>query len=98
MQRAERTVPTYSLGQWSISSLGTPNLDLGRARVRIAPDSITWEPCSVGAGHNPGTGWFLAYSSKIDQVSGDAEFEYGMVNWTDYEAACGYNPGDCWGW
>jgi hypothetical protein len=88
-----RTVESLSLRQWSLGDLGiTRNLSGGRTEVRIDPATITWDPCGTFPvfGFSPGV--FIAYLSKVDQATGDAEFSLGQVDWTQFVTDCGEPP------
>jgi hypothetical protein len=80
-----------SLQQLGVSELGTP----GRVEVRIDPGSITWDPCDVDLediGLGSLKGLFIAYLSRIDQVTGDAEFILSSNDWREYVDECGELP------
>jgi hypothetical protein len=86
-----RQVRSFSLAQWSLGQLGVGTLSTpGRVEVRVDPDSITWDPC---LGEDPQLddlqGVFLSYLSRVDQVTGDAEFVLGQSDWFDYLELCG---------
>jgi len=90
----QKNVKTFSLGQWSMSQLGVPSLSSpGRVEVQIDPDTITWDPC---IGEDPDIddlqGIFLAYISRVDQVTGDAEFVLAQNDWSSYLTLCGEQP------
>jgi hypothetical protein len=92
-----RQVNTFSLAQWSLSQLGVSNLSPpGRVEVMVDPASIDWDPCDPltwGPGMSPGL--FMAYMSKVDQATGDAEFAYAQNDWTAFVDECGSLPDDC---
>jgi len=88
------TVESFSLRQWGLDRLGVPSLAGGRTEVQIDPSTITWDPCSTTGGVGFVPGFFLAYLSRVDQETGDAEFHLGQVDWTDYVTTCGEDPGD----
>lgn len=92
-----RQVNTFSLAQWSLSQLGVSNLSPpGRVEVMVDPASIDWDPCDPltwGPGMSPGL--FMAYMSKVDQATGDAEFAYAQNDWTAFVDECGSEPDDC---
>ena len=86
-----RNVKSFSLGQWSLSQLGVSSLSPpGRVEVRVNPDTITWDPCF---GEEPNLddlqGIFLAYMSRVDEVTGDAEFVPPQNDWSEFLALCG---------
>jgi hypothetical protein len=87
-----RRIRTFSLGQWSLAQLGVDNLSTpGRVEVSVDPDSISWDPCYEDLDLDPDEvrGLFMAYMSKVDQVTGDAEFVQGQTDWSDYLELCG---------
>jgi hypothetical protein len=92
-----KQVSTFSLAQWSLSQLGVSNLSPpGRVEVMVDPASIDWDPCDPltwGPGMSPGL--FMAYMSKVDQATGDAEFAYAQNDWTAFVDECGTEPDDC---
>jgi len=96
-QRAQvtKTVESFSLRQWSLDSLGVSSLGGGRVEVEIDPATITWDPCDPQYVPGLAPGLFLAYLSKVDQATGDAEFGLGQVDWTGYAEECGEVPDDC---
>jgi hypothetical protein len=90
-----KTVESFSLRQWSLDSLGAATLAGGRTEVRVDPSTVTWDPCNQSSMTGFGPGFFIAYLSKVDQGSGDAEFHYAQSDWTEYAADCGEEPSDC---
>ena len=89
-----RQVRSFSLSQWSLSQLGVGTLSTpGRVEVQVDPDSITWDPCF---GEEPDIddlqGIFMTYVSRVDQVTGDAEFILGQSDWYNYVALCEETP------
>lgn len=86
-----RQVRSFSLSQWSLAQLGAPALSPpGRVEVKVDPASISWDPC-LGADPQLDDlqGIFLSYLSRVDQVTGDAEFVLGQSDWFDYLELCG---------
>jgi len=80
-----------SLQQLGVSELSTP----GRVELRIDPDTITWDPCDIDLEElDLGSlkGLFIAYMSRGDQVTGDAEFILGSTDWREYVEECGGIP------
>jgi hypothetical protein len=59
----------------------------------VDPDTIFWDPCF---GEEPELddlqGIFLAYVSRVDEVTGDAEFILAQNNWSPYLEICGEQP------
>ena len=95
-QRAQvtQTVESFSMRQWSLDSLGVSTLAGGRIEVELDPATITWDPCDPQTIPGLTPGLFVAYLSKVDQATGDAEFGLGQVDWTDYIVDCGESPED----
>ncbi len=84
-----KNVESSSLRQWSLGDLGVSSLAGGRVEVVLDPAAIT-DPCappSIGT-----VGLIIAYASKVDQTTGDAEFVLGQIDWTDYLDECGGVP------
>jgi hypothetical protein len=92
-----RTIETFSSRQYSLSSLGVNNLAGGRVEVYVDPATITWNPCNAPMPGFEGLqfGAFIAYLSKVDSGSGDAEFAMGLSNWSEYADDCGEQPIEC---
>ena len=67
-----RVVHTYSLSQWSFEELGVDVAD-GPLSVELwlDPDQVDDDPCG-----DPYVNAFFAYVSKVDNLTGDAEFIY----------------------
>lgn len=89
-----KQVRSFSLGQWSLSQLGVGELNPpGSVVVEVDPDSIIWDPC---IGEEPSLedlqGIFMAYLSRVDQATGDAEFILGQNDWGGYLTLCGEQP------
>ena len=64
------------------------------SRRKVDPDRITWDACNGMFGGPGGFGTLITYMSKVDGVTGDAEFGLGQNDWTMFEIDCGYEPGD----
>ncbi len=83
-----RGVKGLSMAQWSLPSLGVSSLTLGRVEVRPDPNAPGFEPCG-----NPSQvfnlSMVMAYSSKVQQSTGDAEFNVGQVEWEEFKIECG---------
>jgi hypothetical protein len=88
-----RTVESFSLRQWSLADLGAPNLVNGRAEVQLDTGTQGFDPCDPGSVPFVST-LLMTYFSKVDNATGDAEFGYGQLDWTDYADTCGTNPVD----
>jgi len=70
-----RTVPKLSMRQWSFQQLGvSPTEGAMTVEVWLDPDDVADDPCDFG---EPA---ILAYVSKVDSGTGDAEFIYAF--WT----------------
>jgi hypothetical protein len=89
---ASKRIRTFSLGQWSLAQLGVEELGTpGLVELSVEPDTITWDPCFTEPDlelEDLG-GLFMAYMSRVDQVTGDAEFIQGQTDWLDYIGLCG---------
>lgn len=94
---ATRRINTFSMAQWSLQQLGVSNLsNPGRVEVMLDPDGITWDPCDPLYSGLGAFGAFIAYMSKVDGVTGDAEFSLAQNDWTTFAVDCGFEPGeDC---
>ncbi len=92
---ANRQVRTFSLAQWSLQQLGVSNLsNPGRVEIMVDPDTVSWDPCDPLFSGPGGFGSFMSYMSKVDGVTGDAEFGLAQNDWTAFAVDCGYEPGD----
>lgn len=93
-----KQVESFSLRQWALSSLGVTTLAPGgRVEVQIDPATITWDCCSQSPADflNTQFGLFMAYISRVDQVTGDAEFALGLTDWQEFVLECGEEPDPC---
>lgn len=88
-------VPAFSMTQWRLEQLGVSSMTTpGRVEVVIDPATVTWDPCELDPNNpDPETTAFLAYLSRIDQATSDAEFQPGQSDWQDYIDLCGGLPG-----
>jgi hypothetical protein len=86
-----RDVPAFSMSQWSLEQVGVPAMtEPGRVEVTIDPDTVTWDPCNQDPANPDLEGAvFLAYLSRIDQATIDAEFHPGQSDWKAYTDLCG---------
>ena len=86
-----REVGSFSLGQWSLDQLGVTELVVpGRVQVWVDPQSVGWDPClGEELGIEDLAGVFMTYLSRVDRVTGDAEFVLGQSDWADYLDLCG---------
>ncbi|MFZ2493325.1 MAG: hypothetical protein WA208_17740 [Thermoanaerobaculia bacterium] len=98
-----KSVPAGSVLQWSLSEFGVPSLASGRVEF-TAESGVTVDPCNQAddppacldpceAGCSGKYGFsssaaFIAWASKIDNGSGDAEFLLSSVDWMGYNATC----------
>jgi len=89
-------VKSLSLVQRGLTQLGVSELSTpGRVEVVIAPGTVNFDPCAVDfENFQPGSlkGVFIAYMSRVDQATGDAEFILGDNDWRDYVDRCGGIP------
>jgi hypothetical protein len=85
-----RVVKALSLAQWSLKQLGVSDLSTpGRVEVRLDPDTITWDPCDVDVENIDSLrGVFIAYISRIDRSTGDAEYIPSQTDWTEFLEQC----------
>lgn len=89
-----KRVPAFSMSQWNLGQLGVPTMTTpGRVEVVIDPDTVTWDPCDMDP-DNPDleAGAFLAYMSRVDQATSDAEFQPGQGDWKAFIDLCGEQP------
>ena len=68
----------------------------GRVEVSVDPSTEAWTPCSVSYGFmgTDAAPALVAYYSKVDNVTGDAEFGIGQVDWEQQGIDCGETPTD----
>lgn len=92
-----KEVEGLSLRQWNLEKdFGIANLSAGRVEVSVDPSTEGYDPCGVSYGFF-GTAMapaLLAYYSKVDNVTGDAEFGIGQVDWAQHGVDCGETPTD----
>lgn len=68
------TIPPLSVRQWSFQQLGVTSVDGGMTvEVWLDEGSISEEPCESGASA------IIAYVSKVDRGTGDAEFIHALA-------------------
>jgi len=92
-----RGVKGLSIAQWSLSSLGVSSLAAGRVEVRPDPNAPAFDPCGDPAQFLT-RAMVMSYSSKVQQSTGDAEFNVGQVDWEAFKFECGTTPvDDCTG-
>lgn len=87
----KRRVKGLSLSQWSLNQLGVDVLTTpGRVEVRVDPATIDWDPCAVDLGSIGSLrGVFIAYLSRVDRATGDAEFIPAQNDWSPFIEECG---------
>ncbi len=96
VNQQDKTVQALSLSQWPLASLGVGSLDGGgRVEVRLAESAIPDDPCQYGIDIGLPVGIVMAYLSKADNATNDAEFMLGQVDWTEYVEECGSTPDGC---
>jgi hypothetical protein len=90
------SVEAFSLRQWGLADLGVSSLTGGRVEVRLDSAASGFDPCdSTFTGWTPFvSGLVMAYYSKVDNATGDAEFGYGQLDWSDFIAECDTDPTD----
>jgi hypothetical protein len=90
---ATLTVPAFSLVQRNLAQLGTPSMTApGRVEVVVDPATVTWDPCDPEISLDGDGAGFIAYLSKVDQATSDAEFHPGQSDWKAYTDLCGDPP------
>ncbi len=94
-QLAQKTenIEAYSLRQWNLKDeFGVDGLKNGLVDIRIAPSVAAQDPCGNLAGSlSP---MLMAYFSKNDQATGDAEFSIAQPDWRDLPDQCDEGPMD----
>jgi hypothetical protein len=87
-------VRAFSMSQWSLQQLGVAAMTIpGRVEIMIDPATVTWDPCDQDPENLDLEGAaFLAYMSRVDQATSDAEFSPGQSDWKAYTDLCGENP------
>ncbi len=92
-----REVESLSLRQWNLErDFGITGLDGGRVEVSVDPSSEGYDPCAVSYGFlgTSASPALIAYYSKVDNATGDAEFGIGQVDWERHATDCGESPTD----
>lgn len=100
---AVQTVGPLTVRQWSLSDFGIATLPAGRIEVKLE-SGIVVDPCSqaddppacmdrceTGCGEKYGfsrSAAFIAWASKVDNGSGDAEFMLPAFDWFRYNSTC----------
>ena len=94
-QLAQKTenVEAYSMGQWNLKNeFGVDGLTNGLVDVRLDPSVASQDPCGDTAGSLSPV--LLAYYSKNDNTTGDAEFGIAQADWRDFAVQCDQSPMD----
>jgi len=92
-----REVESLSLRQWNLErDFGVTGLSAGRVEVSVDPSSEGYDPCATSYGFlgTSASPALIAYYSKVDNATGDAEFGIGQVDWSRHAADCGESPTD----
>ena len=86
-------VEGFSLRQWNLKGeFGVDNLHDGLVEIKIDPSVVNQDPCgNTAGGLSP---MLVAYFSKNDYVTGDAEFGVAQVDWRQYAVECQQSPVD----
>jgi len=87
------TVEAFSLRQWNLKDeFGVDGLQDGLVDLRVEPSTANLDPCGDTAGSlSP---LLMAYYSKNDHATGDAEFAIAQADWRDFAAQCNETPVD----
>lgn len=90
-----RTIQRFSMDQWNVTQLGVPTLDRpGQVEVSVDPSSGGYSVCDTGQFMESTA--LLAYTSTVDNRTGDAVFSLAQASWADYYEQCGETPDeDC---
>ncbi len=93
LARKTKTVPAFSLSQWNLKTeFGVDGLSNGLVDLRVDPSTAGQDPCGDTAGSlSP---LLMAYYSKNDNNTGDAEFAIAATDWRDLAAQCNETPMD----
>lgn len=98
-----KAVEPLTVRQWSLSDFGIQTLAAGRVEFKLEsgivvdPCSQAEEPpacmdrCETGCGDKYGfsrSAAFIAWASKVDNGSGDAEFMLPAIDWFQYNSTC----------
>lgn len=86
IREVTKEIQSLSLQQWSLPDLGVSELPVGRVEVVIDPTDPLYQPCQVRRDVGEPGALFLAYYSKVDNATGDAEFALGQVDWSAYQS------------
>ncbi|NOZ79561.1 MAG: hypothetical protein GXP48_10365 [Acidobacteria bacterium] len=84
-------VEGFSLRQWNLKrEFGVDGLHDGLVEVKIDPSVANQDPCgNTAGGLSP---MLVAYYSKNDFATGDAEFGVAQVDWRQYAVECHESP------
>ncbi len=92
-----REVESLSLRQWNLErDFGITDLQDGLVEVSVDPSTEGYDPCAVSFGFmgTASAPALVAYYSKVDNATGDAEFGIGQVDWEQHGIDCGETPTD----
>lgn len=92
VREVSQTVEALSLRQWGLPELGVSSLPTGRVEVSVDPADPSYVRCQTRSDVKDPGALFLAYFSKVDNTTGDAEFSFGQVDWSEYQT-CPEPPG-----
>lgn len=92
IREVTKEVEAMSLRQWSLPDLGVNSLPVGRVEVTVDPSDPLYQPCQIRQDLSAPGALFIAYYSKVDNTTGDAEFGLGQVDWEEY-TDCPEPPG-----
>lgn len=87
-----KEVEALSLRQLSLTELGVTSLLVGRVEITVDPTDPLYQPCQIRRDPQEPGALFVAYYSKVDNATGDAEFSLAQVDWSEYQV-CPEPPG-----
>ena len=65
----------------------------GRVEVIVDPESVDWDPCALGSGDLESlSGAYIAYISRADRSTNDAEYISAQTDWSEYLEICDELP------
>ncbi|MFN3414661.1 MAG: hypothetical protein ACK42L_11435, partial [Thermoanaerobaculum sp.] len=86
VREVTKEVEALSLRQWGLPDLGVNSLAVGRVEVSVDSSDPLFERCQIRRDVQNLGALFLAYYSKVDNATGDAEFGFGQVDWSEYQS------------
>lgn len=92
IREVTREIEALSLQQWGLPELGVSSLAAGQVEVSVDPADPLYQRCQIRRDARDLGAFFLAYYSKVDNTTGDAEFALGQVDWSEY-MGCPEPPG-----